>query len=217
MWNLLEPGSCCAECLQFSTLRVTAKTSFPPDSPRVKTDLIGERCGPRALEKEGGFRCPPTPNVANWCITIVAIAMAKIVRDPKPKDGQDQLTSAFSPALQAQSGGSKQSYSTGVSPAASALANFQAVRGLTHLPRRVERRVGYEIPARLARSVKLHPRRPHAAFSCSGTITTTKPPVPTRNALWRSPLISFKGTGFCAGSSKTAAGRKRNSRIAPLV
>jgi hypothetical protein len=152
-------------------------------------------------------------NVADRCVTIVAIAVAKIVRDPKPKDGQDQFTSAFSPALQAHSGGSKQSYSAGASPAASALANFQAVRGLTHLPRRVERRVGYEIPARLARSVKLHPRRPHAAFSCSGTITTTNPPVPTRNGLWRSPHIPSGSTGCGPGSPKPPPGGSTNSKL----
>jgi len=74
----------------------------------------------------------------------------------------------------------KRSSSKYVSPSPSALASFHAVLGLTGFPRRVDFRVGYEIPAQRAKCVRLHPRRAQAAFRCAGTTITTRPPGPSR-------------------------------------
>ena len=128
--------------LAFNHRGFAAKTSLSPDCARVQADQIGETYGPRAGEERSSFGSPLTPCFADRGISIVAIAVAKIVRDREPKDGQDQLASAVGPPLQGHVGGNKQSYSAGLSPDASALANFQAVRGLMDLPRRVDRRVG---------------------------------------------------------------------------
>jgi len=199
--------------LGFTGRAFAAKARLSPDNVRVESDQIGQKRSPSACEEVGGFGSAPTPSATDRRVSIMAEAVTEIVRNREPKDGQDHLPSAFIPALHGHPGGNKLSYSDGLSPAASALASFQAVRGLTDRPRNVDLRVGYEIPARLARSVKLHPRRPHAAFSCSGTRTTTKPPVPTRNGFWPPSFDPSGGTGCGPGSPTPPSGRWRISKL----
>ncbi len=178
------------------------KTRFSPHNARVQTDQISQIPSPSTLEEAGRIGSELNPGGTYRCVSIVAVAVAEIVRDGKPKDSQEQISSADGLGFPSHVECNKRSNSGGVSPVASALANFQAVRGLTDFPRRVDLRVGYEIPARLARSVKLHPRRAHAALSCSGTIATTNPPVPTRNGLWPSLRAPPGGTSCGAGSPR---------------
>ncbi len=148
----------------------------------------------------------------------MAIAVAQVVGDRQPKGGEYQFSGPLCPALQCQVACNKRSNSVGAFPSPSARASFQPVLGLIALPRRVDLRVGYEIPARLARSVKLHPRRAQAAFSSSGTITTTKPPGPTRNGLvFVKPGAFFDGGTGCAAGSPVPPSRRQVDTTIGLI
>ncbi len=116
----------------------------------------------------------------------MAIAVTQVVSDGKPEDRHDQLDGAFTSTVQCQTTSTKRSSSGAGLPSPRALESFQAVLGLTGFPRSVDFSVGYEIPARRASSVRLHPRRAQAAFSCVGTTITTRPPAPSRNGVWQS-------------------------------
>ena len=74
--------------LPFSGPVFAEKTCLPPNSARVETDQIGQIRSPCTLEEGGRLGSETNPGATYRCVSIVAVAMAKIVRDGEPEYSQ---------------------------------------------------------------------------------------------------------------------------------